>query len=102
MASIHETRELNVENKVARQEFSTTRDSIPDTSWEIYLQNEDRLLRDYPGQYAWIVGDNIYIYPNQYELCKAILETGAGQKGYTVKIEKSEPPVYEIPTPEVY
>lgn len=67
----------------------------------IYLENEARLMRDYPGQYAWIVGENILVFPNQYELSKAILESGKGKKGYTVKIEECEPPVYDVPSPEV-
>ena len=71
-----------------------------DTAWHTYLENENDLLREHYGEYAWIVGNDIRaICADRIDLCKKIVETSDGQPGFTVKIEKSTPPIFEVPSP---
>lgn len=71
-------------------------------AWHTYLQHEAQLLREHRGEYAWVVGDEIRaVCPDRVSLCRKVKELWDGRRGITVRIEKTEPPTFDIPSPQV-
>lgn len=63
---------------------------------QTYREHEEEWLLEHFGEYAWVVGKQVWFFKTVEELQQAIMASEQSQPGITLKVERCERPVYYI------